>query len=82
VVLEELRQKQISEASARLLEAETRLAAARARRAASFARWKGWFDRVILQFGWYQALPEMVQPMVIGLAIALPFVLVLAFYFL
>lgn len=36
-----------------------------------------WFDRTILKVGRYNALPEVAQPIVIGLLVALPLVAVL-----
>ena len=34
-----------------------------------------------MKFGWYKALPEVVQPMVVGLVISLPLVVVLVYLF-
>ncbi|SIO58458.1 hypothetical protein SAMN05444166_5686 [Singulisphaera sp. GP187] len=31
-----------------------------------------WFSRVVIRFGWFRALPETAQPIVVGLAVALP----------
>ncbi|SIO11434.1 hypothetical protein SAMN05444166_2520 [Singulisphaera sp. GP187] len=61
--------------------AEALAEASRIRRAESLARFSDWFDRVILKFGWYQALPETAQPIVVGLLIASPLVLVIVALF-
>jgi hypothetical protein len=57
-------------------EAKERAEEARIRRAETFDRFSIWFDRAILKFGWFKALPEVAQPIVIGLLVALPLVLV------
>ena len=31
-----------------------------------------WFVRVVVRFGWFRALPEVAQPIVVGLAVAVP----------
>jgi len=38
-----------------------------------------WGCRFFLGFGWYRALPEVAQPIVLGLAISLPIVLAIMF---
>lgn len=38
-----------------------------------------WVFRFFLGFGWYRALPEVVQPIVLGLVVSLPIVLVIVF---
>jgi hypothetical protein len=62
-------------------EAASRAAISKARRTASYQHLSAWFDRTILKFGWYKALPEVVQPMVVGLFISLPIVCVLILIF-
>jgi len=66
-----------SEADRRRKEAQTRDDAARLRRAEAYARFSDWFYQTVLKFGWYKALPEVAQPIVIGLLVAFPLVLVL-----
>jgi hypothetical protein len=58
-------------------EAQSRAEVARVRRAESYEQLSAWFYQTILKFGWYKALPEVVQPMVIGLLISVPLVAVL-----
>lgn len=65
------------EARRRREEARRRAGEARARRDVAFRRFSDWFDRAVLRFGWYEALPEVAQPIVIGLLVALPLVIVL-----
>lgn len=71
-------------------ETEARLMAAQAERRAAQDRerlfleaersreeWKRiheWFDRVIWRFGWFRALPEPLQPILVGLIVAAPIV--------
>jgi hypothetical protein len=62
-------------------EAEARAEAAKAERERAYAKFSEWFDVSIVKFGWYKALPEVAQPMVIGLLISLPFVALLIFLF-
>jgi hypothetical protein len=70
-----------SEEARRHQTAQTRAEAARARRAEAYEQVSAWFDHAILRFGWYKGLPEVSQPMVIGLLISVPiaFVLILIF---
>jgi hypothetical protein len=63
-----------AEAARRRIEARARSEAARVRRAESFARFSSWFDEAVLKFGWYEALPEVAQPIVVGTLLALPVV--------
>ena len=70
-----------AEAVQRRQEDQERAELARARRAEAYERFSAWFDQAILKFGWYKALPEVVQPMVVGLLISVPFVLVLILIF-
>jgi ABC-type multidrug transport system fused ATPase/permease subunit len=75
--LQEQRQLQAdlqAEAAKRRKEAEARAEIARIRREKQSARFSAWFDRAILKFGWYKALPEVVQPIVLGLLFSLPLV--------
>lgn len=69
------------EAARRHQEAQARAEAARARRAEAFGPFSGWFDRAILKFGWFKALPEVAQPIVIGMLVALSPVVVLILVF-
>jgi hypothetical protein len=69
------------QAAERRQEAQSRAEVARARRAKSYEQCSAWFDKAILKFGWYKALPEVVQPMVIGLLISVPLVAVLILTF-
>jgi hypothetical protein len=62
-------------------EAQERAEAARARRSETYTRFSIWFDRMVLKFGWYKALPEVAQPIVIGLVVAVPLVAVLFLMF-
>jgi hypothetical protein len=66
-----------AEALRRRRESQARSEAARAIRAEALGRLSEWFDRVILRFGWYKALPETAQPIAIGLMIAIPLVVLL-----
>jgi hypothetical protein len=70
-----------AEAAQRWNEAQDRAEQAKVRRAEAYARFSEWFDEAILKFGWYKALPEVAQPIVIGLLVALPLVAVLIFVF-
>jgi hypothetical protein len=70
-----------AERARRRQEAQKRAEAARTRRAEAYERFSAWFDQAILKFGWYKTLPEVAQPMVIGLLISVPFVLVLILMF-
>jgi hypothetical protein len=70
-----------TEMARRQKDAKARGEMARARRAHAYARFCEWFDRTIVKFGWYKALPEVVQPMVVGLLISLPLVIVLVYVF-
>ena len=82
--LEEERDRQAAlraDAILRRQEAQVRADAARARRADAFGRFSDWFDRAVLKFGWYRGLPEVVQPIVIGLLVALPLVVVMILVF-
>jgi hypothetical protein len=56
-------------------------AAARAARVASVAGacWS-WLRREVFGFGWYRALPEVLQPVVWGLGVAIPVVLVIVLW--
>jgi hypothetical protein len=36
-----------------------------------------WFQETIVRFGWYKALPEIAQPIVLGLGVALPLVVII-----
>jgi hypothetical protein len=65
-----------AEAARRQVEAQERAEAARVRRAEAYSGFCDWFDEAILKFGWYKALPEVAQPIVIGLLVALPLVIV------
>jgi hypothetical protein len=78
--VDEERIRRQDEAQVRL-EEEVRAEVSRTRRAEAFGRFSSWFDRFILNFGWYRALPEVVQPIVIGLSVALPIVAVLIYFF-
>ncbi|WP_422927446.1 hypothetical protein [Singulisphaera sp. PoT] len=49
----------------------------RIRREEARERFAAWFDRTILKFGWYKALPEVLQPIVLGLLFATPLVVVM-----
>ncbi|AGA27642.1 hypothetical protein [Singulisphaera acidiphila] len=40
-----------------------------------------WFNRVVIRFGWFRALPETAQPIVVGLAVALPVICVIVILF-
>ena len=57
-------------------EAQERAEVASARRAEAYARFSKLFEEAILKFGWFKALPEVAQPIVIGVLVALPLVLV------
>lgn len=52
------------------LDAEREAAQKRAAEARRQA-WE-WFKRVVIRFGWFRALPETAQPIVVGLGLALP----------
>jgi len=58
-------------------EARVRAEEARARREEVLADFSAWFDRTILQFGWYKALPDVAQPIILGIMVALPLVVVM-----
>ncbi len=60
---------------------QQRAEAARLRRAEFYLRVYAWFDRTVLKFGWYKALPEVAQPIVVGLLVALPLVVTLVLIF-
>jgi hypothetical protein len=68
-----------AEASRRRDEARLRAEEMRIRRAEKYNRFACWFDRTILKFGWLKALPEVAQPIVIGLSLVLPIVAVLIY---
>ena len=70
-----------TEANQRRQDAKAQADAAKMRRAQAVARCSDWFDSVILKFGWYKALPEVIQPIVVGIGVALPFVVVLILIF-
>jgi hypothetical protein len=70
-----------AEVARRRKEARERAEAARVRRAEAYARFAAWFDRAVLKFGWYKGLPEVAQPIVVGLLVALPIVVVMALIF-
>ena len=70
-----------TEAARRWNEAQGRAEQARVRRAEAYARFSKWFDGAILKFGWFKVLPEVAQPIVIGLLVALPLVAVLILVF-
>lgn len=36
-----------------------------------------WFQETIIRFGWYKSLPEIAQPIVLGLGVSLPLVAIL-----
>ncbi|MBV8486773.1 MAG: hypothetical protein JO161_00705 [Planctomycetaceae bacterium] len=75
--LQEQRQRQAdrqAEAEQRPKEANARAEVARIYREEQIARFSRWFDRAIIKFGWYKALPEVAQPIVLGLLISLPIV--------
>ena len=60
-------------------QARIRAEEARVRRVEAYNRFSSWFDRAVLRFGWFKALPEVVQPIVIGLSVALPIVAVMVY---
>jgi hypothetical protein len=67
------------EADERSKQARIRAEAMRLGRAEAYGRFSSWFDRAILRFGWFKALPEVIQPIVIGLCGALPIVAVMIY---
>lgn len=82
--LEEEKERQANlraEAARHRREAEERAESARIRRAEAAAEFSKKFEREILRFGWYKALPEVAQAIVLGLSLALPLVAVLVFLF-
>jgi hypothetical protein len=70
-----------AEADQRRKGAQERAEASRVRRAEASARFSDWFDRAVMKFGWYKALPEVAQPIVIGLLVALPLVIMMILFF-
>ncbi len=40
-----------------------------------------WFNRVVIRFGWFRALPETARPIVVGLAVALPVIGMIVVFF-
>lgn len=54
---------------------------ARVRRAEAYVRFSIWFDRAVLKFGWFKVLPEVAQPIIIGLSLGLPVVAVVIYLF-
>ena len=78
--LQEQRQHQAdlqAQAAIHRKEAQARAEIARIGREELYARFSAWFDRAIIKFGWYKALPEVVQPIVLGLFISLPLIALL-----
>jgi hypothetical protein len=69
------------QAAERRQEANSQAELARVRRAESYEQFSAWFDQTILKFGWYKTLPEVVQPIVIGLLVSVPLVLALILIF-
>lgn len=66
-----------AETARRRAEAKQRAEEARERRTEAYARFSEWFDGAILRFGWFKALPEVAQPIVIGLLVAVPLAIVM-----
>jgi uncharacterized membrane protein YeaQ/YmgE (transglycosylase-associated protein family) len=76
---EEYLKRQRAEVERLRIAEEADLAELERRRAmirAAFARCWGWFRREIIGFGWYRKLPDVAQPIVLGLGISLPAVVV------
>lgn len=78
------------QAARRLREDAARLREAKAQAEARQDAWvkaverearREWVNRMIWRFGWFRAIPETLQPIIIGLVISLPIVLAVVFYF-
>ena len=79
---EERRRRAYEDQAAQMRElSRQRAEAARIRRGEAYSRVYEWFDRTVLKFGWYKGLPEVIQPIVVGLLVALPLVLTLILIF-
>lgn len=73
----ERREARERQEAARLLREHLAKQAEAARKERAAARME-WFRRVVLRFGWFRALPEIAQPIVLGLAVAAPIVVLIA----